>query len=470
MDAISSAAARTLDRVKYTPNLHVMQSVRNQNLPWWKILADLIDNSFDHGATRVVVTCNKGVVEVQDDGTGIKSIVAALTMGDHRPSNATQLGMYGVGLKDAWLSVGDKIEVATVHAGVESRLTLDLSELDSDWSGPAPISKESTLASGTTIRLFLRRQRNSPSADVWPTLAWAFTPALESGRQIVHRDGRMKKRTLSAECLPPLTDRITETFDVNGKAVSIDIGVMGEGQKMDRGPFWILYGHRIISPSSIGAKHFSTLRIAGRITLGKGWSLAKNKDGISDLRDELEDAIHERIKPLLEKAEQLTQDIESSELKEALESMINSAIGEAKREARNSPTESRGAALPGDTGRRRRNAEKIHVDLPGSVETGGEQKKRRGISVGWCEMGEELMGRFDSLSKRVDLNLSHPFIAAVKQSANSPALYSIAIALVAEFSCTHKDSNALLAFAAENFSQCFGRIMKSVKVEHGNRK
>lgn len=458
-------------RVSYAPTPHVLRSYCNSNLPWWKALAELIDNSFDHGATRIVISAAKGIVEVQDDGCGMKSIVSALTLGDHAPSATTKLGMYGVGLKDAWLSVGDKIEVTTVRGGVESWLMLDMNELDRNFLGPVPTSKESVAASGTTIRLYLRKRRNLPGNDVWSSLAWAFTPALEAGRQIVRRDGSMKKRPLAPVKLPPLTDRVTEQFDVDGKPVSIDIGIMADGQKLERGPFWIQYGHRIIRDASIGAKAYSTLRVAGMIVLGKGWSLSKNKDDLADYSEELGDAIHQRIKSLLERAEKLTQDIESEALKSELESMINSAIGEARKESRQSPKESTGPILPGDTGRKRKRAAKIHLDQPDSVNAsdGSKSKKRRGISVGWCYLADDAMGRYDGLSNRVDLNLEHPYVKAVKQTSNTPALYAIALALVAEYACNHRDRN-LTAFAIHDFGRCFGGLMKQVRVDHGDRK
>lgn len=455
-------------RRQYMPNPHFMLSVRNQNLAWWKALAELIDNAFDHGATRVVINCSKDVVEVQDDGTGMKDIASAITFGEHTPGEKTTLGMYGVGLKDAWLATGDKIEIVSVHNGVRSSLTVDINDFDDQWYGPAPTSEEALVASGTTIRLHLRKQRNQPGVDVWATLAWAFTPALRDGRQIVHRSGRHKKKTLAAVSLPKLTDRVCESFEIGGKSVSIDIGIMAEGERMERGPFWVIYGHRILRGSGIGAKGFSTLRIAGTITLGKGWAVTKNKDDLADYSVELEEGIHSRILPLLQQAEQLTQDIESTALKTELESMLNSAVGDAKREARNAnKRDTVGTVEPMNTGRRRRNATMIH-ELPGSVTASGGTK-RRGITLGWCNLDDSEMGRYDNLSSRIDLNLDNPFVASVKQSQNTAALYSIAVALLSEYLCTHKDGGKTL-FEVESFGKCYGLIMKSVRIDHGDRK
>lgn len=451
-------------RRQYMPNPHLIFSIRNQNLPWWKALAELIDNAFDHGATRVVISCGRRVVEVNDDGNGIKDVASAVTLGDHRPSKTTTLGMYGVGLKDAWLSAGDKIEISTTHRGVLSELSLDVNELDDAWYGPEPTTSETDAANGTTIRLHLRPTRNMPQPEVWQTLSWAFTPALNAGKQIVQQS--RKKKTLVAAALPPMSKRVVESFEVSGKTAAIDIGIVHNDAKMDRGPFWVIYGHRILRSASIGVKSYSTLRVGGTITLGKGWAVTKNKDDLAEYSTELDDAIFTRIEPLLREAEKLTEDIEADALKSELETMINHAVDDAKREARASTRESVGTVEPVATARRRKRASKVS-DLPGAI--AGTGKRRRGFSLGWCYLEAELLGRYEGLSNRVDLNLEHPFVATSKRANNAAALYTIAVAIIADYACRNLDGEKTL-FDVQDFGQCFGRIMKTVRIKDGNGK
>lgn len=460
-------AAQNAELVSYSPHPHYMLSMMRANLPWWKALGELVDNAFDHSATRVVIASTAKQIEVQDDGTGIKSIVSAIKLGDHQPSEATALGMYGVGLKDAWLSIGDQIEIVTIHRGVESSVNLSVHDfMPPDWKAPAPTSKEVCTASGTTIRIHLRPRKHRPAPDVWAMLAWVFTPALKQGKQILRRDGN-KKSPLAPVDLPPLLDRIADSFDVDGKQVSIDIGIVAENQTVHRGPFWIQYGHRIICNSSIGAGGYSTLRIAGVIVLGKGWSLTKNKDDLADFSDELADAIETRIKPLLEKAQLLSEEIESSALKLELEGTLNNAIAEAKREKRESTRETVGTVLRKETGRKRKQAEKIHEDKCGSVEIAGPSCKRRGIQFGWAYLDEGIAGQFDPLAKRVDLNIRHPFVSAAKKAVNTLALQSIAVSVLSHYLAMHKDSEKTL-FEINDFNQCFGTILQSIKVNDAN--
>lgn len=466
--SFTTGAQSSLAKRQYIPNPHLMLSVRNQNLPWWKVLAELIDNSFDHGATRVAISCTNNILEIQDDGTGMKSVEAAITFGEHVASATTQLGMYGVGLKDAWLAVSDTIEIASTHKGKLSRLTVNINDLiANNWFGPQATHDEAVGAAGTTIRFHIRKQRNKPSNDVWSKLAWAFTPALESGRQIVRKFGS-KRETLAAQKLPKIIERVTDAFDVNGKEVCIDIGIIAEGEQVTGQPFWVAYGHRMICASSLGAKGYSTLRMAGIIRLGKGWALTKNKDDLADFQPELDAAIHQRIAPLLEKAEKLTEELESSALKSELENLLNDSIGGAKREARTQTRESSGAIEPVNTGVVRRRAAKV-TDNHGSVED-SIGRKRRGMTLGWFYDDPDVMGRFDSLTNQVNLNLNHPFVDVAKRENNRMALHAVAVAIYSEHLCNSDRKGHPTLFEVQNFGQCFGLIMKNLKVKHGDRK
>ena len=65
------------------PKTHMMRSVMSQNHPWWKALAELVDNSFDAGATAITIECDNNTVSVSDNGCGVADISALLTLGKH---------------------------------------------------------------------------------------------------------------------------------------------------------------------------------------------------------------------------------------------------------------------------------------------------------------------------------------------------------------------------------------------------
>lgn len=447
----------------FMPKPHILLALSNQNLPWWKCLAELIDNSFDHGADRVEIIedTKKRTVTITDNGKGIESIVSAISLGDSKPTGTSRLGRYGIGLKDAWLSTGDKIEIDTVRAGVRSRLSLDISSFGDDWTGPDPISEPTTDKSGTRIVLHLRKGKNLPDdINVYAKLSWVFSPGLMGGKQIV-RVRNKEREPLRAVCLPELLESVRDTFSVDGKHVEIQIGITKPNAKKYGNAFYFAHLHRIIDDSSLGSKGMSCQNMAGLVTLGDGWHFSKNKDAMTDNQDALEDAIYDRIKHLLNKAENLSRDVESAQIRGELEKMFNDAISETKREARTQRKESSGTVEPKYTGRQRTTAEKIHKQLPGSVIT-PDGKRAKGIRIDWAHRDDEAIGSYDFRTNTVFLNVCHQFVKAAKEDRNNPSLLLMAVAVFSDWQCTHKD-NQKTAFPVDDFAPTFATLLKSMR-------
>lgn len=447
----------------FMPKPHYLLALQNQALPWWKCLGELIDNSFDHGADRVEIreSHKPKSITVEDNGRGIKCLVSALSIGDSKPTGESRLGRYGIGLKDAWLSTGDKICISSTHEGVTSLIELDVSDFGDDWSGPDPALSVSQARSGTRILLHLRKSRKLPSQDVYDKLSWVFSPGLLQGKQIVKVGSNGQRQPLKPRGLPDLTEAIQDTFQIKDKEVRINIGLIKPGTKLFDGPFCFAYKHRIIESSSLGSKGMSCQNIAGLVTLGDGWELSKNKDAITDCEDELESEIHNRIKHLLIKAEQLSHDLESSQLRQELETLLNAAIGEHKREARESKRESSGTVEPVHTGRKRTKAKDIHEQLPGSVIT-DNGKRARGVRLDWEYRQDELIGSYDHRTNTVRLNASHSYVKAAKEHANTQALIPMAVSVLSDWLCTHKDQEKTI-FPVEEFAPTYSVIMKSMR-------
>lgn len=461
----------TTDQLKYidiTPDPHILLALGAQNMPWWKALAELIDNSFDANATRVAIRLIGRTVVVADDGHGIPDIATAVTIGGHvKHGNWHHVGMYGIGLKDAWRSIGDRIEVSTIRGGFHKRLDYSVGAIevhDGLWKLPEPSVEESPAPSGTRITLHMKHGKNKPTADCWETLSWAFYPALTKGKQIVH--GAQSKQSVIAPCaFPPLLESITDTFNVAGKAVSVRIGIMAPDQRIFRGPFWIQYGHRNIIPTSLGICEFSESQMAGIITLGDGWKLTKNKDDFEDHKEELEREIHGRILPLLQKAAQLNQDIESASLKTEISGILNSVIAENKRQKRNPPSEETGTVQPRNTNRKTRKASKIDCKAGGEV-SGSCERSRRGIHFDWTFSEGGSIGDYDHHGNRLRLNALHPYVSILKAERNSAALTAVCAAVLADHHC-HSDSKdrvSRLMFESHDFRTVFGDLTETMKV------
>lgn len=445
----------------FTPEPHYMLSMANQGLPWWKALAELIDNGFDAKGNRVEIAVKSRTVTITDNGRGMADVMKSIRLGGHCPVNGRGLGMYGVGLKDAWLSSGDRIDIATVHGGKKTSITVDIRDISATWQGPDPVVTETSEKSGTVIALHLRAGRNTPSDDVFRKLALIFSPAIVQGLQIV-RVVNGKSKPLAAVPLPEFSESVQDSFEVNGKAVSLQAGILKPESRMTEGPFCFAYRHRIIEASSLGAKSMSCMAMGGMITLGDGWEFTKNKDGIAENCDALEDAIYSRIKHLLIKANKMAMDVQSDQIRTELESMVNSAVDDAKREARHSTRDSQGSVKPTGTRGKRTKASKIHIDLPGSVIESGEQVRRRGVRIDWCQISSDLIGKYDSRTNTVNMNLEHPFVAAAKMTPNYPALFAIAFAVYSDWLCTHKDGHRTM-FEVDDFGSTLGRLIKGMK-------
>lgn len=450
-----------------TPRPHVFASLANQNLTWPKVLAELVDNSFDAGASRVVVnySTKSKTLTVSDDGRGVQNVLSVVTLGWHDQQQTTCLGMYGVGAKDAWLWCGDVIEIDTVYSGARTKLAVNYRDVQaSGWKCSDPISTPCDTQTGTTITLPLRHGKNGPASEAFDRLAFIFSPALRKGLQIV-RSGDKGRQPLEAPKVPHLLDAVVAEFDIDGKHVAIHIGILPDGEKMPHGgPFWLQYGHRIIDATAIGVGQYSASRLGGTITLGKGWTLTKNKDDLSHRTDALGDAIFSRIKHVVEKGENLAENIESQQLRSELENLLNEAVKGGGRRERRKRGDSQGSIVPANTGRKRTRAEKIHPQLTGSILDGTSPAgRKRGFILDWDNIEGGQIGRFDGIGSRVTLNLDHPFVSAAKSSSNRVALLSAAWALIADYAVTHKGQNKLIAFDWDNFAMAFSELAAAYK-------
>ncbi len=448
--------------IDITPLPHILLSMGAQNLAWWKAIGELVDNSFDAKATRVQITSAARTVSVSDDGRGMPDIAVAITMGGHKGQSEHLLGRYGVGLKDAWRSAGERIEVVTVRNGVRSHLDFSVNAIevhDRNWKLPRPVTSQTGEKSGTKIILHLREGKNRPGSDAWEMLAWVFTPALLTGRQIVHGTGKTVQ-PLSPCKFPALSESVCDAFEVCGKQVKIEIGIMAPGERIYKAPFWVQYGHRNIVHSSIGVGEYDDEHLAGTITLGDGWKLTKNKDDFDDHKDELADAIHQRIKPLLLKAAAISQDIESSALTTQIAGYLNSALEAQKREKRNSTRETQGTVASTNSGKRRKKAKEIHDHLPGSV-VGPNQTARRGFTLSWIHDPTKGIGEYDHYANRIKLNWAHPFVGKMKAEKNDMALYAVASAILTDDHC-NRDGNTKLLCPNKDFTPVFSFVTERI--------
>lgn len=462
--------------IDVSPDVHFVNSMRNRNLGWEKALAELIDNAFDHKANQVKILSTNKTVIVVDDGAGVKDLAATVTSGRHIPSESTELGMFGVGLKDAWHWAGHRMEVETVRDGKKGVLIADSRDMIrlGDWKVPSPTYCECSDPTGTRITLHLAAtepRRNAPSRQAYEGLAWIFTPALADGKQIIIPDGRAT-RPLKAVALPTFSDVVEDIFTVCGREVYIKMGIVAESSRMVKGPFWVQYGHRNILKTDIGTRNYSADRMGGVIRLKKGdWNLSANKDDLTDYKEELNNAIFERIEGLLQKSESLSEEIANSALQSELESELNEALVKTrkneKEKRKEGETTTPGTIIPVGTGRKRRRAKVSDPNEPGSVD--GQEipgKRKRGIYLAFAEFDDpSTLGEYSDLGTKVTLNKEHPFVEHLRKNKEmKEALHAVAFSLICHWAVTNKGNQRLL-FESEDFGLVFGKVLANLDIK-----
>jgi hypothetical protein len=469
-----------MGKVDLTPKAHVLHSFMNSRILWHSALAELIDNSYDHGsASSVEIILDGNVVKIRDNGVGVTDVTSCFRYGDHRVASKEGISKYGVGAKDVWLAFCNTMKVITVCDGIKTIASADCEKMASEQSFEMedPIQSQAPPDEiGTIIELHLRKGKKRPSDDVVAKLSWMFTPAIRTGFQILFTKVTGKvisRRPLKPVDLPLMTDIVQAEFEVHGKGVRIEIGIIADGQEMKNGPFWLIREHRIVECTSLGIKNgYGAKKIAGAIYLKDGWSLSRHKDSLMELGDELGDAIFERIEGVLKKADDIADVFESKALRSDVCDMLNSAIGNAesmnkdrKKQQRRDKGSLVGSVAPKNTGRKQRRTTKpkdLEGDYIDDSGSGSKQSKssRNRIQFDWQEMDNEGVGYVDPLGKFVWLNSSNKYVNGLIGENRKPELCMLIASMLADHHCRHEgNGQTLLSFSFDNFSESLGSII-----------
>ena len=462
-----------------TPDQYMLRErIDGQKLTWLEALGELIDNAFDANATQVKLTFQGRSFILEDDGEGTDDLEAMFTFGGHRPRLNTTVGVHGVGFKDASLWLSSDVEVRTTTKTRKSSVKFSWSDVtmtpDRLWVAPDPKIEEPSGPTGTWVKFHrLRSDRLAPRPGTFDRLALIFMPALRAGRQIVVKRGRPRSKpmTLPVPNEPNLTELVEDEFEIAGKSVKIRIGILEANCRPAWDGFAFIYGHRVLEFADLGTGRYSTNRISGLVHLSRGWKVARNKDDITANKNELAEAIYSRCKFLFQKAELLSEEIESTQIREELESLIDAAVDNYKREARKGKGDETGTVLPAFTGRQRRRAAAVS-DVPGSVDDQSEAPRRKhGIYVKWWRGNEDgPVGKVDRLSKSVSLNTDHPFISSARTIKNIQALYAIAWSLFCHSVCNSDASGTSFFFEKTDYVSTWSRMLHELGEEDGKKR
>lgn len=105
--------------VDIAPRTTFLQSLRNNTLTNEEAIADLVDNSFeaDVNASCIHIEKNSKRLIIADNGSGMtgERLKEAMKLGPTHNASTNDLGLFGIGLKNASMSLGRKLTLITKH-------------------------------------------------------------------------------------------------------------------------------------------------------------------------------------------------------------------------------------------------------------------------------------------------------------------------------------------------------------------
>jgi len=318
---------------KLTPKIDIILSIIQNQLSWPAALSEFVDNSLgpDAGnATTVDITIERDSITVEDDGAGFEDINELNQLGaGHSRLSKRDIGLYGVGSKQAQLWIGARTKVDTIHKGLRHRHVfawplrrtrdggVSLTK-NADWLEPynGVGSKSPKGAAGTLIvvnRLHPGRPRLNTSA-VAEQLGQTYAPALIQGRRIRLHDQR-RKYAAHIEVVPDQPKKLTDTgtFEgqLRGMPYRLFVGHM-EDREARHNRMFICFGHRVIVAETNPWKDQALpSHFYGVIHLDDKWKkcLSANKLDIASYKEELLEHALEKCKHLVERYDEYEKEL-----------------------------------------------------------------------------------------------------------------------------------------------------------------
>src|SRR4030095_16222896 len=243
---------------KFDPLRHVgpefFGTMGAQNLTWFEAIGELLDNSIEHGqATQMIITFSGGdhSVEVVDDGIGCDDAEKMFSLSVHYSRTGKRgIGRYGVGLKEAaawlwgyfYLQTRNGKEIQSIKVNWQQYTNQSDRELGIDRR---IAGKEESF--GTKLAFIKIRPSFPNYQSLYEDICFYFSPALQSGKQILLISSKGEKMICAAWRLPAFDGAsLYEEFDIEGKHVKLAAGVVAEGLDNPRKGYSFFHAHRVI--------------------------------------------------------------------------------------------------------------------------------------------------------------------------------------------------------------------------------
>lgn len=441
-----------------TPHTNLLKSVRAERINYILLIGEAIDNAFDAGASRVDVSISSDSIAFKDDGAGITRdrIGAIFTLGNHASMGTTQLGRFGIGITSQAISAGDVFSVSSTsrdgkfNCDVNWRILLR----SNIWEMPDPVWRPVAVGSSTGTSITISELRKSPSTSlekISRDLALRFYPALAEGKRIA-----INKIPVPILLEPQMAEVVDRAFSLSGgRSATLRAGILTGPSDLNR--VHVAFRHRVIMPrSTLGCGEYGGLnRMFARLQLSGPWHLAKFKDDLTDEieREELEDAVLDALRPILEKCNCASMEAKIREVNCAINDMLPEELAAARPEKKKIAPSSSGNKL----GKQNRPVSKSNGEGPARIKKPQKDRLLITFDGSACEDG---IGAFvGGNPHRIDLAADEPYIAKLLQNEDQYSLFAIAIAIFVQG-----------RFASELELESFGnRISKILSLQHLER-
>lgn len=418
-----------------TPHVNLLKSLRGERVDYVLLVGEGIDNAFDAGAKSVAIAISDSAISFKDDGIGITRdrIGALFSLGDHGAMSTTKLGRFGVGIKSQAVNAGNIFSVDSISHDGRVLISVNWAHVlkGGQWRIDDPLWQPVLVGAPTGTKITvsdLRKTRNVSIDKIHSEIAQRFYPAIEDGH-------RISVNGAPVELLPE--PRMTEIVDrqlslSGGRGARLRAGLLAEPSKLNR--VHVAYRHRVIMPNSaLGCGDYGGLtKMFARLQLSGPWHLAKFKDDLTDEaeRDELEDAVAEALRPILEKCS--TAAISARVLQ--ISHLINERIPEAlagsrpkRQKDESTPSSARRKSSPGEVA-----PEKSTADGPARAKRPPTDRLLITFDGSAAEDG---VGAYQRVGRthRVDLSKDDPYVAQLIEHRDEQfgvsCLYALAISL-----------------------------------------
>lgn len=393
-----------------------LKSKRDRSFPLQNALLELIDNSFDEGATTINILENQGDLIIEDNGQGFRDIEAALVIGKSNKEN--KIGRFGVGLKDACLRYSD----TTIIESNGKRVEVPWLEIIKGYHDGDIETVVIEFRSMTRIILQNFRERYKSSIET-REICRTYHPMMIDQNLSINVLGKR----LEPLPTPTLTEHLHEELIFDGKKLIISGGIYktNDPARIDWKGYNPYYNGRLIGNGKITnrgtGQEFCSNFVFNLYLLDhlEPWGLATNKDEVTGLDELLDWIYHEHTRPMLERGAEQAADIELKDVENQINQILSSQ-GNITRGPKVNKNTKQKESKKGSPKKNTNNATKA------GTYSNGKSSKRGSVKFLFQSLGSDTLGTYEFRDKSglyVTANTDNLFIAQNRN--NLPAIQSV---------------------------------------------